>query len=200
MNGEDTPPPFSDEVPADATLLLERLQRGDKAAADELLPLIYERLRASAEGLFRAERNEHTLQPTALVHEAYIKLINQRERAWNGHDHFCAIAALAMRQVLTDHARGKKTAKRDPGGERVALTLVSSPSSSDAVDAEALDACLSQLAEFDARGARVVELRFFGGLTYEQVARVLDLSEASVIRDWRKCKAWLEAKLSGMNG
>ena len=104
---------------ADATLLLERLQAGDKSAADELLPLVYERLRDAASGLFRSERAEHTLQPTALVHEAYVKLINQREKERLGRDRFCAIAAIAMQQVLTDHARARKTAKRDPGGDRI---------------------------------------------------------------------------------
>ena len=180
---------------SEATVLLKRLQAGDKSAADELLPLVYERLRDAASGLFRSERAAHTLQPTALVHEAYVKLINQHEKEWLGRDHFCAIAAIAMRQVLTDHARARKTAKRDPGGDRVPMTMVDAPSSGEAIDAEALDECLRELAEFDTRGARVVELRFFGGMTHENIARLLDVSEATVVRDWRKCRAWLEAKL-----
>lgn len=195
MHGIPAENPTDDDTAADATLLLERLQAGDRSAADALLPVVYERLRQMAGGLFKSERADHTLQPTALVHEAYVKLIHRPDKEWLGHDHFCAVAALAMRQILTDHARAKKTAKRDPGGKRVPLTTVETPASEGTVDAVALDGCLSELAEFDERGARIVELRFFGSLTNEQVASVLGLSRATVIRDWRASRAWLETRL-----
>jgi len=149
MNQEARSEAMNGEAAAEATLLLERLQSGDESAANELLPLVYERLRHAAGGLFRSERSDHTLQPTALVHEAYVKLINQKDQDWAGHDHFCAVAALAMRQVLTDHARAKRTAKRDPGGRRISLTMASPASDDGAVDAVALDDCLQELADFD---------------------------------------------------
>lgn len=195
MNGIPPENPTDGDRPADATLLLERLQAGDRSAADALLPVVYERLRQMAGGLFRSERSEHTLQPTALVHEAYVKLIQRSDKEWLGHDHFCAVASIAMRQILTDYARAKKAAKRDPGGKQVPLTGIAMPSSEGTVDAVALDDCLSELAEFDERGARIVEFRFFGGLTNEQVASVLGLSRATVIREWRASRAWLKTRL-----
>lgn len=183
---------------SEATILLQRVQSGDDAAAEDLLPLVYEQLRAMAGSFFRQQRSDHTLQPTALVHEAYLKLVGgarNEGRAWEGRSHFCAVAAKAMRQILHDHARAKKAAKRDPGGARVEITQVQTPSSGGAIALEALDEGLTKLSAIDERGARIVELRFFGGLTNEEIARMLDVSLPTVERSWRRNRAWLKAHI-----
>ncbi len=179
--------------------LLQRVREGDRIAAEELLPLVYEQLRGVAAGLFQRERAGHTLQPTALVHEVYAKLVHGEDRAeaWRDREHFCAISATAMRQILCDHARAKRTAKRTPTGDRKTLTMVESPAGSGALDVLELDDLLSVLAEADAQGARVVDLRFFGGMSHPEIARVLDVSVQVVDRAWRRARAWLQANLAG---
>ncbi|MEM9065389.1 MAG: sigma-70 family RNA polymerase sigma factor [Planctomycetota bacterium] len=193
MPAEPTDPGFGEN---EVTQLLQLVQQGDDGASAELLPIVYEQLRLVAGRLFQAERADHTLQPTALVHEAYVKLVGGVTDEWRGREHFCAVAARAMRQILVDHARARKAEKRDPGGQRVPLTMVNPPSGGEAIDPIVLDECLERLSGMDERGCRVVELRFFGGLTNEQVARVLDISLPTVERDWRRCRAWLETRLS----
>ncbi len=178
-----------------ATLLLEKLSDGDSSAADALLPLVYEQLRSLASAFFRNQPASHTLQPTAIVHEAYLKLI-RGDGEWRGREHFCAVAATAMRQILIDHARAKRTAKRD--AERVQPTFESlaTPSGS-AIDLVVLDDALTRLAALDARLARIVELRFFGGYTMEEVARHLNVTRRTAQRDWRWVRAWLNRELVG---
>ncbi|USO00345.1 MAG: sigma-70 family RNA polymerase sigma factor [Phycisphaeraceae bacterium] len=184
--------------PTEATLLVHRIREGDPDAAEALLPLVYEQLRATAGSYFRAQRADHTLQPTALVHEAYLKLVRAPDNDWEGRAHFCAVAAKAMKQILSDHARSKRAAKRGgprgPAG-RVAVTSVESPSSHAAIDLLALDEALDELAAIDGQGAEVVHLRFFGGLSNEDAARVLGVSLSTVERSWRRCRAWLRSRL-----
>lgn len=186
--------------PGDATLLLDRCRHGDPDAAAALLPLVYEQLRGLAASYLHRKvglRGAHTLQPTALVHEAYLKLIRASDQTFEGREHFCAVASLAMRQILTDHARRKRAAKR--GGDAVAEMLdgIEEPSGAGAIDIVALDDALTRLAALDPREARIVELRYFGGLTIEEVARHFDVSTRSIERAWRKTRAWLSRELSG---
>ncbi|MCG8408043.1 MAG: ECF-type sigma factor [Phycisphaerales bacterium] len=182
----------------DATMLLARVNDGDTAAAEELLPIVYEQLRAMAGSYFKAQPSGHTLQPTALVHEAYIKLINASDSNWQNSVHFCAVAATAMRQILHDRARRKRTAKRGGGNaQRVPLDTIATPSGDSVVDTVAMDDALERLGTLDARQARIVELRFFGGLTVEQVATVLEVSQSTVEKEWRAARAFLNRELSG---
>lgn len=197
MPPEDAEIEYDRPVTGDVTGLLVRLDAGDESAADQLLPMVYERLRATAGSCFRGTPADHTLQPTALVHEAYLKLASPGEGGWRGREHFCAVAATAMRQILHDHARARLAAKRRPDGEQVPMTFVEAPSGIHDVDLVALDEVFTQLRDVDERGARVVELRFFGGLTNEEVARVLAISRPTVERIWRRSRAWLQLRLEG---
>jgi RNA polymerase sigma factor (TIGR02999 family) len=179
----------------DVTGLLRRWSEGDKQALEGLLPLVYEELRALAASCFRSERPDHTLQPTALVHEAYLRLIGQEHVAWQNRAHFFGIAAQMMRRILVDHARRKKAAKRDAATFRVEL-----PASEDGpvdLDPEilSLDEALKGLEVLDPRQARIVELRFFGGLTVEETAEVAGVGTATVKREWRTARAWLRREL-----
>ncbi len=180
----------------EATLLLRRVGAGDSAAASELLPLVYDRLRSVAAGQFRGQRADHTLQPTALVHEVYLKLIRASDGDWKSHAHFCAVAATAMRQVLRDHARGRRAAKRGGGAQREALDDIATPGGETFVSAVALDDALEKLSGLDARKARLVELRFFGGLTAEETAEALGVSLSTVEKEWRSTRAWLSRELA----
>ena len=183
----------------DATRLLARVNAGDAAAADELLPVVYAQLRALAGSYFRNQAANNTLQPTALVHEAYLKLINVADRNWSDRVHFCAVAATAMRQILQDRARRRRTAKRGGDARRVPLSQVETPSGGSPIDLVALDDALERLKSLDARQARIVELRFFGGLTTEEVASVLHVSTRTVEQDWRRVRAWLSKELEAGN-
>jgi RNA polymerase sigma factor (TIGR02999 family) len=171
--------------------------RGDAVAADQLMSRLYRELRAMAAHAMSGERQDHTLQPTALVHEAFIKLVDIKRVDWNDGLHVRAMAAELMRRVLIDHARSKKAAKR--GGsdrERVTLTgLADAPDDRD-VDLEALDAALDDLNRLNPRHRRVVELRFFGGMTHDQTATVLGVSEQTVRLDWSMARAWLRQRLA----
>jgi len=178
----------------DVTQLLSELSAGNSDAADRLLPHVYQELRALAGSFFQAQNNDHTLQPTALVHEAYLKLVRS-DSSWNSRKHFYDIAAMAMRQLLTDYARRKGRQKRGGGAERV--TLAEIDSSQSVIDVVALDDAMRRLAQLDQRQARIVELRFLAGLSVEETADVLDLSPRTVKRDWRAARAWLQAQLDG---
>lgn len=175
--------------------MLDRVSKGDSAAADALLPLVYDRLRRLAQAYFRTQPSEHTLQPTAIVHEAYIKLV-RGSGSWQNREHFCALAATAMRQILTDHARAKRTAKRKAERAELSCDSIGTPSGS-AVDLVALDDALTRLSEMDERLARIVELRFFGGFTMDEVALHLSVSRRTVQNDWRWIRAWLSRELTG---
>lgn len=181
----------------EATILLERVRSGDDDAAAALLPLVYDQLRALAGSYFRGQCPDHTLQPTALVHEAYAKLVQGSETDWESQGHFCAVAARAMRQILTDHARAGRAAKRGGEAQRVPLEQVTTPSGGRGVDPLVLEEALERLERLDERQARIVELWFFGGLTVEQVANVMQISKPTVERAWRRCRAWLADELLG---
>lgn len=182
----------------DATLILSAAAAGDAAAADQLLPLVYAELRALAASHLRRQRHDHTLQPTALVHEAFLRLIDQAAANWKSREHFYAVAALAMRQILADHARRKRAVKRGGGGawQRVGIEQALDAALPGAdLDIVALDDALQALATLDARKHKVVELRFFGGLSVDEVADVLGVSKTTVESDWRAARAWLNVEL-----
>jgi len=184
------------DSPPDVTELLDQLSAGSEKALDDLLPLVYGELRRQAARYLRRERQNHTLQPTALVNEAFIKLVDQRNVRWQNRAHFFGVAAQAMRRIVIDHARTKHRVKR--GGVQQAVTLDEGMIAADArsVDVLALDEVLTRLAALDERQARVVELRFFGGLSVEETAEVMEISPATVKREWSMAKAWLYNELS----
>jgi RNA polymerase sigma factor (TIGR02999 family) len=169
------------------TELLHAWSRGDTVARDQLLPLVYSELRRRAASYLRRERAGHTLQPTALVHEAYLRLCEQNA-GWKNREQFFALASRIMRRVLVDHARARKARKRATAPTRVTLA---DSSESREIDLIALDEALDELAGADERQARIVELRYFGGLRLEEVASALDVSLATVNREWRSARAWL---------
>src|SRR5262252_7431296 len=181
--------------PTDVTALLGELTKGNPDAGPKLIPLVYGELRRMAAGYMRRERTGHTLQATALVHEAYLKLLGQHSVDWQNRAHFFGIAAQVMRRILIDHARGHVRDKRGGGREAVPLdeALVFSPERSG--EFLELNAALEWLAGVDARQAQIVEMRFFGGLTVEETAEVLGISPKTVKRDWSVAKAWLHGEL-----
>lgn len=181
--------------PAPATQILSDLCRGDQSAADRLAPLVYQELRTLAAGYMRQERANHTLQPTALVNEAYLRMIDQPEVDWKNRAHFFAVAAQMIRRILIDHAREKATAKRGGGAARVDLETSMVGVDSDILDLVALNEALDELARLNDRHRKVVELRYFGGLTLEEVGEVLDVSPETVKTDWRSARAWLRTRL-----
>ena len=179
--------------------LLERASAGDAQAASRLMPLVYDELRRLAASYLRRERKGQTLQATALVHEAYVRLIGPGDRPWTSRTHFLAIAALSMRQVLVDRARRRAAAKRGGALQRLTLddALLAVGTSGDAVDLVALDDALTKLEALDPVQARIVELRYFGGLTVEETAAAVDLSPATVKRHWTLARAFLKKTLDG---
>jgi len=182
---------------ADVAALLARWQEGDKSALDEMLPEVYEELRRLARIYLNRERTDHTLQPTELVHEAYIRLIAQREVNWHNRAHFLGVAAQVIRRVLLHHAETRAAQKREGYANRVAFDdALDCLERQATVDILTLNAALDKLAEFDARQSRIVELRVFGGLTIEEAAEVLELSTATVKRDWNVARLWLRRELS----
>jgi RNA polymerase sigma factor (TIGR02999 family) len=184
--------------PGPVTLLLERWMGGDSAAFDEVLPLVYDELRRLARHMMAGERSDHTLQATALVHEAYARLIDRDHPTWRGRAHFFAVAALVMRRVLVDHARRRGAWRRGGAVVHVALDVADGAGASadqGDLDLVALDQALERLAAAEPRIARIVELRFFGGLSVAECAGVLELSTATVGRDWRFARAWLQREL-----
>jgi RNA polymerase sigma-70 factor (ECF subfamily) len=181
-----------------ATTLLRRITTGDSDAARELLPLLYDELRAIAGRQFRGQRADHTLQPTALVNEAFVKLLGNPSGAWNDRKHFFAVAATAMRQILVNHARDRAAQKRGGGAEAVLLNeeaAGASPSGAAPVDVLALNEALEKLKTIDERKHRVVELRFFAGLTVEEIADVIGVSKTTIEGEWRVARAWLATNL-----
>jgi len=179
------------------TRMLQEWSGGDRDALDALLPLVYTELHRQASRYLRRERSDHTLQTTALIHEAYMKLVDQREVNWQNRTHFFGIAAQMMRRILVDYARQRHRAKRGGIAEDLPLeeaALVVSEERS--VDLVALDEALTRLAEFDERQARIVELRYFSGLTIEETAEVLRISPATVKSDWNVAKAWLRHEIT----
>ncbi len=181
---------------AETTRILADLESGDRSAAAKLLPLVYDQLHAVADSFFRRQPRNHTLQPTALVHEAYLRLVDQSDEKWKSRAHFFAVAAKAMRQILINHAERRGAAKR--GGDRHKLTLNEelTPAPRHDIDLLVLDEALSRLSNLSERMGRVVELRFFGGLTVAEVAHVLDVSKRTVEGDWETARAWLSRELS----
>jgi len=185
---------------ADVTVLLAQFVDGDQQAASQLVPLVYSELRQMAARYMRRERVDHTLQTTALVHEAYLKLVEQTHAGWKSRAHFFAVAAQVMRHILIDHARGHLREKRGGGQPVIQLDegLVFSPEQSS--ELLQVDAALRRLAELDPRQGKIVELRFFGGLTVEETAAVLGISPKTVKRDWSVAKAWLHGELKQGHG
>ena len=176
---------------SDVTLILERLRNGDSAASDALIPLLYAELRVIAARCLKSERHGHTLQPTALVHEAYLKLVNQRDADYSDRGHFMAIAAMVMRRILVRHAVKRSAAKRGDGVARVPLQSDVGALEPRSVDLVALDEALDKLARHDSRKAKVVEQRFFAGIGMSQIAENLDVSLVTVKRDWDYARIWL---------
>jgi len=177
------------------TRLLQQWSGGDPRAREDLVPLVYQELRKRAAAYLRRERPDHTLQPTALVNEAYLRLMGQERVAWINRAQFFGVAAQAMRRILVDHAREREAAKR-PGGIRV--TLDEGMRSVAPIDCELLmlDSVLQELAAIDPRQARIVEMRYFGGLSEEEVAAILSLSRATITREWQSARAWLYRRMT----
>lgn len=176
----------------DLTLLLQSWSHGDRSALDQLTPIVYTELRHLAASLLRNERPGHTLQPTALIHEAYLKLLGHQQDGWHSRAHFYAFASHIMRQILSNYARARNADKRGAGQAAVSLDEAVADIAAPGRAFIALDDALTELANFDARKARVVELKFFGGLTTEEIAGVMEISGSTVLRDARLAEAWLQ--------
>jgi RNA polymerase sigma factor (TIGR02999 family) len=187
---------MSDPSSEDVTQLLLAWSKGDQAAFDQLMPLVYEELRKLAKRYMRQQRPGHTLQTTALVNEAYLQLIRSDQVRWQNRAHFFAISAQLMRRILVDSARARQNLKRGGGAQRLTLDDTLQISAGRATELVALDDALSALAKLNERQSQVVELRYFGGLSEEEVAAVLNISPRTVRRDWRLARAWLYYELS----
>ena len=185
------PPPGNDDI----TALLHRLGEGDGSAAEALFPLIYEDMRGVARGQFARERANHTLQPTAVVHEAYMRLVDQKQSTWQDRAHFLAIAARVMRQVLVDHARKKNAKKRSGEYDAVTIERVPDMDGGDPLDVIALGEAMDKLAALDDRKAKVVELRLFAEMTLDEIAEALSVSKRTAEGDWYFARAWLQDQL-----
>jgi RNA polymerase sigma-70 factor, ECF subfamily len=187
------PPPSDPPSPptGDVTRLLDRVNAGDREALSDLLPMVYEELRSLASRYLSRERTDHTLQPTSLVHEAYLKLIDQNRAKWESRGHFMAIAATAMRRILVNHARDRKRLKRGGGSAREVLGDDASSLTSPDLDLVALDDALEKLATIDPRKVRIVEARFFVGLNVEDTAMLMGVSASTVKREWEFARIWL---------
>jgi RNA polymerase sigma factor (TIGR02999 family) len=176
---------------AEITQLLTALSDGDKNTRDKLFELVYDELRQQASAYLRHERRDHTLQTTDLVHEAYFKLVDQKQVEWQNRAHFFGVAAQAMRRILVDYARGHQAAKRGGGQAKISLHETAILPNEHPEEMVALDEALTRLAAIDERQSRIVELRFFGGRTIEETAQILALSVATVKREWNMARAWL---------
>lgn len=180
----------------DLTRLLAEASEGKRDALDALLPLVYDELHRQAAAYMRREQPGHTIQATALVHEAYLRLMKEPNTRWQNRAHFCAIAANSMRQILVERARARKRLKRAGDRQRITLSDAIPAPAAEAVDVELLDAALTRLAGMDPELARLVELRFFGGLSIEETADVLGVSPATVKRSWATARAWLKREMT----
>jgi len=185
-----------DDRTGNVTEILRRLRAGDEDAAAQLVPLVYVELRQIAAAHLRREKSNHTLQPTALVHEVFLRLSGGQEVAWQNRAHFFAVAARIIRHILVDHARTSKSEKRGGAFRRVDLDEAFQYATEQDSDLVALDEALSQLAAFSPRQSQMVEMRFFGGLSEEEIAEVQGISLRTVKRDWRIARAWLHSQLS----
>jgi len=182
-------------TPRSVTALLGDWSRGDESALNQLLPLVYAELRRIAVRQLRNERSNHTLQPTALVHEVYLRLVDQRQVDWHDRAHFLGVAARMMRRILVDHARRHGAQKRGDGVRCVSIDEAKEVAASNEIPILALDRALDRLEKVDSELAKIVELRAFGGLTIEEAAHVLKVSPSTAKRDWRTAKAWLNREL-----
>ena len=194
-HGSDERTSIITAMPGRISELLQQWAGGDPQAREELVPLVYQELRKRAAAYLRRERRDHTLQPTALVNEAYLRLMGQERVTWTNRAQFLGVAAQAMRRILVDHARAREAAKR-PGGIRV--TLDDRMRSVAPIDCELLmlDSLLQELAVIDQRQARIVEMKYFGGLSEDEVAAILSLSRATITREWRSARAWLYRRMT----
>ena len=184
------------ESSENVTQLLLKWNEGDARALEQLMPLVYSELRRLARNYLRRERQDHTLQPTALVNEAYLKLIDRKNARWQNRAQFYGVAAQLMRRILVDHARQHQAAKRGgPHQERLSITSAGQLADKPEVDLLALHEALEELKIFDSQQERIVELKFFGGLSIDETAEVLGISHATVERDWKMARAWLRRKL-----
>jgi RNA polymerase sigma-70 factor, ECF subfamily len=183
-------------APEEVSQLLRAWSDGDKTAFDKLMPLVYGELRQMAKRYMDRQPTGHTLQTTALIHEAYLRLVGQSEVQWQNRAHFFGVAARAMRHILVDYARNRQAAKRGGAVQQVTLDEAATVSAEQAAELVALDDALESLAAFDRRKSQVVELRYFGGLTVEETAEVLQVSPGTVARDWRLARTWLLRELS----
>lgn len=187
---------MNDQSTSEVTQVLRRISKGEREAVEQLVPMIYDEFRALAGSYLRRESPGHTLQPTALVNEAFLKLVDQKNVDWQGRSHFFAVGAQAMRRILVDHARGKSREKR--GGDRQKISLNEEITLSPQRDEDllAVDEALVKLSKIDPRQARIVELRFFGGMTVQEVAEVLGVSKRTVEAEWTMVRAWLRRELT----
>lgn len=182
----------------DMTRLLAEASEGKREALDELLPLVYDELHRQAAAYMRRERPGHTIQATALVHEAYLRLMKEPNTRWQNRAHFSAIAANSMRQILVERARARRRLKRAGDQQRITLSdAIPAASTAESVDVEVLDDALNRLSAMDPELARLVELRFFGGLSIEETAGLLGVSPATVKRSWATARAWLKREMTG---
>lgn len=180
------------------TQLLIEWRDGDETALDRLIPIVYDEMRRLARYYMRRERREHTLQTTALINEAYIRLVDHKGMRWQNRAHFYAVAAQAMRRVLVDHARSRHYEKRGGGARTLELDEAAAVAQEQAAEMVALDEALTDLAAVDPRQSKVVELRYFGGMSVEETAEVLEVSAVTVMRDWRAAKAWLLREITSV--
>jgi RNA polymerase sigma factor (TIGR02999 family) len=187
---------MKEALPIGVTQLLLAWGKGDQHALEELMPLVYRELRRLAHRHLGRERPDHTLQTTALVHEAYLRLVDQKDASWQNRAQFFAVAAQIMRRILVDYARARQYAKRGGGAQMVELDEAMVVSTDRAAAVVALDEALLRLAELDCRKSRLVELRFFGGMSIEETAEILGVSPGTVMRDWTLAKAWLRREMT----
>jgi RNA polymerase sigma factor (TIGR02999 family) len=182
------------------TWLLEAAAAGEAGAADELLPLVYEQLRAVARQRMAGERSDHTLQPTALVHEAFLRIVGDRPEGWSGRAQFFAAAAEAMRRILIEHARARDRIKRGGGRRAISMDVLELAAAGDSEEILALDEAIRRVGDQDERMGQIVRLRFYAGLSVKDTAEVLDLSERTVKREWSVARAWLYRELTTQPG
>ena len=190
------PSPVESQPPQDATQVVDALGRGDPDAADQLMPMVYDELRRLAARRTSAPGGRDSLEPTEIVHEVYVRLTDPQQIDWAGRTHFFAVSARAMRRVLVDDARRKRAGKRGGNSQAITLNEAVAPAADRSLDVLELDDALTRLAELNERQAEVVELRFFGGLSVDECATILDVSRRTVLGDWSMARAWLRRELS----